>query len=51
MTASQREALEMIAHKISRILAGDPHFADHWTDISGYARLVERQLLDGKKGG
>jgi hypothetical protein len=40
----QQEALDMIAHKIGRILAGDPNFADHWHDIIGYARLVEREL-------
>lgn len=38
----QREALEMIAHKIGRILAGDPDCADHWDDIAGYARLPVR---------
>lgn len=37
---SQRESLEMIAHKIGRILAGDPDFRDHWDDIAGYAKLV-----------
>jgi len=36
----EREALEMIVHKIGRILAGDPHFRDHWHDIAGYATLV-----------
>ena len=36
----QRCALEMIAHKIGRILSGDPHFRDHWIDIAGYAQLV-----------
>ena len=36
----QREALDMIAHKIGRILAGDPDFRDHWDDIAGYAKLV-----------
>lgn len=36
----QRESLEMIAHKIGRILAGDPNFRDHWDDIAGYAKLV-----------
>lgn len=36
----QREALEMIAVKISRILAGDPDCADHWLDIAGYATLA-----------
>lgn len=37
---TQQEALEMIAHKIGRILAGNPNFRDHWDDIAGYARLV-----------
>ncbi len=36
----EREALEMIFHKIGRILAGNPHFRDHWDDIAGYATLV-----------
>jgi len=36
----QREALEMIAHKIGRILNGDPNYKDNWTDIAGYATLV-----------
>lgn len=40
----QRETLEMIAHKIGRILAGDPHFDDHWKDISGYAKLTADRL-------
>lgn len=44
LSDTQRETLDMIAHKIGRILAGNPHFADHWTDIAGYARLIERQL-------
>lgn len=36
----QKETLDMIAHKIGRILAGNPNFEDHWQDIAGYARLV-----------
>ena len=39
LTPHQVEALEMIAVKMSRILAGDPNHADHWDDIAGYARL------------
>lgn len=39
-----KEALEMIAHKVGRILNGDPNYADSWTDIVGYARLVEKRL-------
>ena len=40
----QREALEMIAHKIGRILNGDPDYDDSWVDIAGYARLVADRL-------
>jgi hypothetical protein len=35
----ERETLDMIAHKIGRVLAGNPHFEDHWRDIAGYATL------------
>jgi hypothetical protein len=35
-----KEALEMIAHKIGRIVNGDPNYADSWDDIAGYALLV-----------
>lgn len=40
----QKEALEMIAHKIGRILNGDPNYTDSWQDIVGYARLVVKRL-------
>lgn len=40
----QKEALEMIQHKIARVLNGDPDYADSWHDIAGYARLVEKRL-------
>lgn len=40
LTYVHQEALEMIAHKIGRILAGNPNIADHWDDIAGYAKLV-----------
>lgn len=42
----QKEALEMVAHKIGRILNGDPNYIDSWTDIIGYTRLVEKRLID-----
>ena len=45
LSYSQREALEMIAHKIGRILNGDPNYADSWHDIAGYATLVDKQLI------
>lgn len=40
LTPVQKECLDMTAHKIGRILAGDPNFKDHWDDIAGYAVLV-----------
>src|SRR5690606_26379825 len=43
----KKEALEMIAHKVGRILNGDPEYADSWHDIAGYAVLVE-EALEGK---
>ena len=36
---SQREALDLIATKIGRIVCGDPNNKDHWEDIAGYAKL------------
>lgn len=37
----QKEALEMAAVKIARILCGDPLHADHWHDGAGYLTLGE----------
>ena len=44
MDDDMKEALEMIAHKIARILNGDPTYADSWVDIAGYAKLVADRL-------
>ena len=38
------EALDMIQHKVARILNGDPRYADSWHDIAGYATLVDKRL-------
>ena len=40
----QREAIDMIIHKLGRIINGNPDKADHWVDISGYAKLVADRL-------
>ena len=40
-----KECLDMIAHKIGRIINGDPTYIDSWTDIIGYTRLVEKRLI------
>jgi hypothetical protein len=48
LTSWHREALDMIASKIARILAGNAREPDHWLDIEGYARLArERINTDG----
>ena len=44
LSYKQREALEMICHKIARILNGNPNTHDHWHDIAGYATLVTKEL-------
>lgn len=44
LTSDQRESLEMIAHKIARIINGDPDYVDSWIDIAGYAQLVADRL-------
>lgn len=49
MRPSAREALEMIAHKIGRILCGDPDYVDSWDDIAGYAKLVSNELNEEQK--
>jgi hypothetical protein len=40
----QQEALDMICHKIGRIINGDPNYDDSWRDIAGYAMLVCNRL-------
>lgn len=47
LAADQADALTMIAVKISRIVNGDPDYADNWRDIAGYATLVANRL-EGK---
>lgn len=40
----QAEALDMILHKVARVVNGDPDYRDHWLDIAGYATLVADKL-------
>ncbi len=45
-----KEALDMIMHKVARLLNGDPMHVDTWQDIVGYATLaiddIEASKLD-----
>ena len=44
LSDDKKEALEMQAHKIARILNGNPETHDHWHDIEGYSHLVSSTL-------
>ena len=39
-TGAQLESLDSICVKMARIISGDPNFAEHWNDVSGYAKLI-----------
>ena len=48
LTRDKKEALEMIAHKIARILNGDSNYHDNWHnwhDIIGYATIVADTII------
>ena len=49
LSHDQRECLDMIAHKVGRILNGDPNYHDSWHDIVGYTKLVADELLGFSK--
>ncbi len=40
------ESIEMILHKIGRVISGKWDHPDHWEDISGYADLVSRWIAE-----
>lgn len=44
MSSDKKEALDMIMHKIARILNGQADLHDSWHDIVGYAKLVADSL-------
>lgn len=41
-----REGLEMIAHKIGRIVNGDPAYDDSWLDIEGYSKITRERVCE-----
>ena len=43
LSSDKKEALEMIATKIGRVLNGDANHKDSWHDIAGYAMLAEER--------
>ena len=41
LTDVQKEGLEMVQHKIARMLNGDPTYLDNIVDIVGYSTLIK----------
>lgn len=42
------EGLGMIAHKLARVVCGDPRYLDNYVDISGYAMLIHDRVGEPK---
>jgi hypothetical protein len=51
LSYAQQEALEMVQHKISRLLNGNPNYQDNVIDILGYTELMFKDMKakNGKK--
>lgn len=45
LTDIERESMDMIALKFSRILSGKSMEKQHWEDVVGYAKLVEEKCV------
>ena len=45
LSYAQKESLDMIANKLSRLLNGNPNHTDTWHDIAGYSTLAEKDTL------
>lgn len=45
LSAIERESMDMIALKFSRILSGKSMSKQHWEDVRGYAALVEEKCF------
>lgn len=49
LAPDQQEAIDMIFHKVARIVNGDPNYVDSWVDIAGYAQLVADRLTGNSR--
>jgi len=48
LSASKKECLEMIQHKIGRIINGDSNYLDSWVDIIGYVQLIINEIQESQ---
>lgn len=46
LPVEHKEALDMIFHKVARVMNGDPMYKDNFVDICGYSQLVADLLED-----
>lgn len=46
-----REGLDMIQHKVSRILNGDPFYDDNIHDMIGYSKLIQDRAAQDRAAG
>lgn len=46
----KKEAMDMILHKIARIVTGDSSVKDHWDDLAGYATLGSKSIRSPTQG-
>ncbi len=44
LSGEQKEAIDMLCTKLSRIVNGDPNKVDSWRDVEGYAKLIADRL-------
>ena len=44
LSGEQKEAIDMMATKLSRIVNGDPNKVDSWRDVEGYAKIIADRL-------
>jgi hypothetical protein len=44
LTLAQKEGLEMIQHKVARMVNGDPTYLDNIVDILGYGTLIRSSM-------
>lgn len=49
MSHIQRESLDMIACKLSRILSGKINEIDHYRDLAGYAELAAKDIAASER--
>ena len=49
LSDSAKESLEMVQHKVARILNGDPTYGDNWHDGSGYFTLEENIINENAR--